>query len=110
MIPSLLFFPLENGLDFHSTSKVSVSIRKNSTEKKPGQHYLSQVMIIKQWCCGHLQFLWIRVMKRTFCHFDILSTTHCCCLAAKFCLTLLQPQWTVAYQAPLLMGFPRQEY
>ena len=28
-------------------------------------------------------------------------------LVAKLCLTLA---WTVAYQAPLSMGFPRQEY
>ena len=29
----------------------------------------------------------------------------CCCLITKLCLTLLQ-----AHQAPLSMGFPRQEY
>ena len=34
---------------------------------------------------------------------------YCCCLVAKLCLILLQP-WTVASQAPLSMGFPRQEY
>jgi len=28
---------------------------------------------------------------------------------AKWCLTLKTP-WTVAHQAPLPMGFPRQEY
>ena len=32
-----------------------------------------------------------------------------CCLVAKLCLTLATP-WTVAHQAPLSMGFPRQEY
>ena len=32
-----------------------------------------------------------------------------CCLVAKCCLTLVTP-WTVAGQAPLSMGFPRQEY
>ena len=32
----------------------------------------------------------------------------CCCLVAKLCLTLLWPH--VAHQAPLSMGFPRQEY
>ena len=31
------------------------------------------------------------------------------CLCAQSCLTLCDP-WTVAYQAPLSMGFPRQEY
>ena len=33
---------------------------------------------------------------------------HCCYLVAKSCLTPLW--WTVASQAPLSMGFPRQEY
>ena len=28
---------------------------------------------------------------------------------SQLCLTLCDP-WTVAYQAPLSMGFPRQEY
>ena len=31
------------------------------------------------------------------------------CLVANWCLTLVIP-WTVAHQAPLSMGFPRQEY
>ena len=33
----------------------------------------------------------------------------CCCLVAKLFPTLLQPQG-LAHQAPLSMGFPRQEY
>ena len=33
----------------------------------------------------------------------------CVCLVAQLCLTLATP-WTVAHQAPLSMGFPRQEY
>ena len=32
-----------------------------------------------------------------------------CCLVAKLCPTLCDP-WTVARQAPLSMGFSRQEY
>ena len=32
----------------------------------------------------------------------------CCCLVAQLCLTLWDPK-TVARQAPLSMGFPRQE-
>ena len=36
------------------------------------------------------------------------SRSPCCCLIAKSCLTLATP-WTVAHQAPLSMGFPRQE-
>ena len=31
------------------------------------------------------------------------------CLVTKSCFTLVTP-WTVAHQAPLSMGFPRQEY
>ena len=34
---------------------------------------------------------------------------HCCCLATKSCLTLCDP-WTIAHQALLSIGFPRQEY
>ena len=34
---------------------------------------------------------------------------HCCFLVTKSCLTFVTP-WTVAHQAPLSMGFPRQEY
>ena len=34
---------------------------------------------------------------------------YCCCLVAKLCLTVLGTLWTVAHQAPLSMGFPRQE-
>ena len=34
----------------------------------------------------------------------------CCCLVAKSCPTLLWPPWTIARQAPLSVGFPRQEY
>ena len=33
----------------------------------------------------------------------------CCCWVTKLCPTLETP-WTVARQAPLSMGFPRQEY
>ena len=33
----------------------------------------------------------------------------CCCLVAKLCPTVVIP-WTVAHQAPLSMGFSRQEY
>ena len=36
--------------------------------------------------------------------------SHCVCLVTKPCLTLCDPPWTVALQAPLSMGFSRQEY
>ena len=41
-----------------------------------------------------------------------LSVPGCCSclLVAKSCPTFLWPPWTVAHQAPLSMGFPRQEY
>ena len=35
--------------------------------------------------------------------------SHCCCFFVKSCRFLVNP-WTVACQAPLSMGFPRQEY
>ena len=35
-------------------------------------------------------------------------STICCCLIAKSCVTSATP-WTVAHQAPLSMGFLRQE-
>ena len=34
----------------------------------------------------------------------------CCCLVVKSCPTLFATKWIVAHQAPLCMGFPRQEY
>ena len=33
----------------------------------------------------------------------------CCCLVTKPCPTLYATPWTAAHQAPLSMGFPRQE-
>ena len=39
----------------------------------------------------------------------VLATQRCCCLIAKPYLTLVTPQ-TAAHQAPLFMGFSRQEY
>ena len=38
-----------------------------------------------------------------------MTLRHCCCLVYKSCPTLVSP-WTVACQAPLSMGFLRQEY
>ena len=34
----------------------------------------------------------------------------CCCLVAKLYLTLFLTPWTIAHQAPLSMGFSREEY
>ena len=38
------------------------------------------------------------------------SHTPCCCLVAESCPTLFATPRIVAHQAPLSMGFPRQEY
>ena len=35
--------------------------------------------------------------------------SNCCCLVAKSCLNLATA-WTVTHQAPLFMGFAKQEY
>ena len=40
---------------------------------------------------------------------NILFQVVCSSLVAKLCPTLAAP-WTVVYQAPLSMGFSRQEY
>ena len=40
----------------------------------------------------------------------LLSTDYSSCLGVKSCQTLFATPWTVAHQAPLFMGFPRQEY
>ena len=35
----------------------------------------------------------------------------CACMLSRFsCIQLFATLWTVAHQAPLSMGFPRQEY
>ena len=40
-----------------------------------------------------------------------LIVNHCvCCLVINSYTTLFVTPWTVAHQAPLSMGFPRQEY
>ena len=41
----------------------------------------------------------------------LLTMNKCCfcCLVSKSCPTIAAP-WTVAHQAPLSMGFPRQEH
>ena len=38
------------------------------------------------------------------------GNTYFCCLVAQLCLTIFAAPWTIACQAPLCMGFPRQEY
>ena len=70
------------------------------------------------WCCWLLiiiiiinnnKLLWLPLM---------LSVTHCCPIIGQslpyilyMCsVQLFMTPWTVAFQAPLSMGFPRQEY
>ena len=43
-------------------------------------------------------------------HLGFLLYSTACCLIAKLCLTLFVTPWVVARQAPLSIGFPRQEY
>ena len=40
---------------------------------------------------------------------DSWTLSSCCGLVAKLCQTLVTP-WAAAFQAPLSIGFPRQEY
>ena len=51
------------------------------------------------------QYSWIKFLF----YWSEIHKTYNCCLIAKSCLTDATP-WTIAHQAPLSMGFPRQEY
>ena len=44
------------------------------------------------------------------CVYIHLSLYCCCCLVTKSCPTLCDPVDYIAHQAPLSMGFSRQEY
>ena len=67
-----------------------------------------------RWCisqfsegdCGALRLL--KTFQRIH-RSQLSSQQHYCCVVAKSCLTLVTP-WPVAHQAPLSMGFSRQEY
>ena len=48
-----------------------------------------------------------KVLRSSICIFLVVV---CCCLVSKLYLTLCDPPWTVACQAPLSIGFSRQEY
>ena len=61
--------------------------------------------------CGALRDQWL-TQQRSSILWLLLSPTRCLCillLVTQSCPTLATP-WTVAYQAPLSMGFSRQEY
>ena len=49
------------------------------------------------------------VMRMNWNIWQLLEQCMCMCSVTQLCLTLCNP-WTVAHQAPLSMGFPRQEY
>ena len=57
---------------------------------------------------SHLEGLLSRITLSTICHSPGFQKTACVC-AHLLSLTLVIP-WTVARQAPLSMGFSRQEY
>ena len=56
--------------------------------------------------------VWLRKGRVLAFRFCLLCSRHVgggCAFVTKWCLTLGTP-WTAAHQAPLSMGFPRQEY
>ena len=55
------------------------------------------------------EIIYYRVYFQNF-SVTLLFLGFCCCLIAKSCPTLFVTPWTVARQAPLSMGFLRQEY
>ena len=56
----------------------------------------------KTWV-KHMDFKWNKESIRKFCHFF-----HVMCPVAQLCL--FRASWTLAHQAPLPMGLPRQQY
>ena len=75
----------------------------------PKQPELSSSHLLQVW---HFH-LWVLLQPRKLlwescgCWVIVLCF---CCLVTKSCPVFLRPQWTVACQAPLSMGFLRQEY
>ena len=68
----------------------------------------NSLISIFQWCCPHLTWSdlhWYAAFRHLHVFISFL-----CCLVTKSCLTLFGTPWTVACQAPLSRGFPRQEY
>ena len=58
------------------------------------------------FCVTFEKILYSKVILK----FHVVFFFSSCCLVAKSCLTLWDPMNYIAYQAPLSMGFPRQEY
>ena len=72
-------------------------------------------------CFLHNQVNWSQTLKTKACdpfkgccpflRFSIVSpATHAFVLSRFSCVSLFVTLWTIAYQAPLSMGFPRQEF
>ena len=51
-------------------------------------------------------------MTRTQCSkiWNSCRLVHCVCVCVFSCVWLFEAQWIIAHQAPLSLGFPRQEY
>ena len=63
----------------------------------------------------HGTCLLFKVSSSHICHLPrsspwLWEARSCCCSVAQSCQTLFSTPWTVAYQAPLSMGFAKQEY
>ena len=80
--------------------KKGIRVGKDGTGSFPGglENSSRAIMILNIW-----DFMPLK--KNQLYHIACM----CACSVAKSCLTLWDP-WTVAHQAPLSMGFPRQEY
>ena len=64
-----------------------------------------------QWVIKQIvEYSYNRILLSNTNKLLVYMTIFCCCLVTKLCLTLLWPPWTETLQAPLSMGFPRQEY
>ena len=70
-------------------------------------------LVVRPQCClakGALLIVWPQYRGKILDYPDGHNGIVVAVLVAKLCLTLLWPPWTVAGQAPLSIGFPRQEY
>ena len=61
------------------------------------------------WSSNHTPWYLLKGVENLCLHKDLYRNVCCCCLVTQLCLILCDP-WTVAHQAPLSMGFLRQEY
>ena len=84
----------------HTEPKLAFVIRNRSIKDLKGLAILPLSDV--QWHLLKLNKVSINMLRRV-------EPYIACGLVAKLCLTLATP-WTVACQAPLSMGFSRQEY